>query len=206
MGNPLRVLIVEDSETDALLLLRELRRGGYEPAYLRVDSAESLDDALDKMSWDIVSCDFKMPAFDGASALALFKRKQLDIPFIIVSGMIGEDMAVDMMKAGAHDYLLKDKLARLIPAIERELREAEERRQHRKAEEARSHLAALVASSDDAIEDFWILVRRSGESLPGIPYFTTAAGLHLGKYWQSDPRGTCQSPANNLPSKRFPGH
>lgn len=151
MNNPLRVLIVEDSENDALLLLRELKRGGYEPAFLRVDTAESLNEALDRHKWDVIVCDYKMPSFDGVAALELFKKKSLNIPFIVVSGMIGEDVAVGMMKAGAHDYLLKNNLVRLVPAIERELREAEERRAHRRAEEARSHLAAIVESSDDGI-------------------------------------------------------
>lgn len=151
MGKPLRVLIVEDSETDALLLVRELRRGGYEPSFHRVDSADGLREALENHGWDLIICDYKMPAFDGPSALAIFQAYGPDIPFIVVSGMIGEDVAVAMMTAGAHDYLLKHNLARLIPAIERELREAEERRDLRRAEEARSHLAAVVESSDDGI-------------------------------------------------------
>src|SRR5262245_5993423 len=111
MGKPLRILIVEDSETDALLLLRELRRGDYEPSYLRVDNAEGMEEAMRKLSWDLVICDFKMPTFDGASALKLFRQKNLSIPFIVVSGTIGEDVAVGMMKAGANDYILKDNLA-----------------------------------------------------------------------------------------------
>jgi PAS domain S-box-containing protein len=151
MATPLRVLIVEDSEDDAFLLLRELRRGGYEPTIQRVDSEEGLTTALDQFVWDIVICDYKMPGFDGPSALELFRKRRLDIPFIIVSGLIGEDVAVGMMKAGAHDYLLKSNLARLVPAIDRELREASERREHRRAEEARSHLAAVVQSSEDGI-------------------------------------------------------
>jgi len=151
MTRSLRVLIVEDSENDALLLLRELKKGGYEPAFLRVDDAETLNDALDHHKWDVVVCDFRMPHFDGEAALELFKKKSLNIPFIVVSGMIGEDVAVEMMRAGAHDYILKNNLARLVPAIDRELREAEERRSHRRAEEARSHLAAIVESTNDGI-------------------------------------------------------
>lgn len=148
---PLRVLVVEDSEADALLLLRELRRGNYVPASQRVDTPEGYLDALHSGGWDIIICDYRMPNFDGFAALQLYKEAEIDIPFIVVSGLIGEDVAVEMMKAGAHDYLLKDHLARLVPAIDRELREAAERRELHRAEQARSHLAAIVDSSEDAI-------------------------------------------------------
>jgi PAS domain S-box-containing protein len=173
MRKPLKVLIVEDSETDALLLLRALRQGGFEPTYLRVDNAETLNRALFE-NWEIVLCDYKMPGFDGVSALKLFREKGLDIPFIVVSGQIGEDVAVGMMKAGAHDYLLKDNMARLVPAIERELREAQDRRQLRRAQEARAHLAALVASSDDGIistdtEGVILTWNRGAEEIFGYP-------------------------------------
>jgi PAS domain S-box-containing protein len=151
MQKKIKTLIIDDSETDAVLLVRELRRGGFEPEFRRVDTAEGLNTALNTGAWDAVICDYKMPQFDGFSALRLFKQRQIDIPFIVVSGMIGEEIAVSMMKAGAHDYLLKDNLARLVPALERELREAIEREEHRRAEKARSHLAAIVASSEDAI-------------------------------------------------------
>jgi PAS domain S-box-containing protein len=133
---PLKVLLVEDSEDDALLLLRELRRGSYEPTYERVDTAEAMEAALDERDWDIVISDHSMPAFNSAAALALLRSKGfVDTPFIIVSGRIGEDVAVAAMKAGAQDYIMKDNLARLNTAIARELREAEGRREHRRAEE-----------------------------------------------------------------------
>jgi PAS domain S-box-containing protein len=151
MSKKLRALIVEDSEIDAILLVRELQRGGYQVEFERVDTADGLERALGQSIWEIIICDYSMPQFDGFSALQLFKRTRIDIPFIVVSGHIGEDVAVGMMKAGAHDYLLKDKLARLVPAIERELNEAAERREHRRAEQARAHLAAIVASTEDAI-------------------------------------------------------
>ena len=138
MGAPLRVLLVEDSEDDALLLQRELRRGGYEPACERVDTAEDMEAALEEGTWDIVISDHSMPAFSSSAALELLRRKGfVDTPFIIVSGRIGEDVAVAAMKAGAHDYIMKDNLARLNTAIERELREAEGRRERRRAEEER---------------------------------------------------------------------
>src|SRR5215213_2094519 len=137
MSLPLRVLLVEDSEDDALLLMRMLRRGGYDPAWERVDTAAAMEAALDERSWDLVISDHSMPAFSSSAALALLRRKGfVDLPFIIVSGQIGEDAAVAAMKAGAHDYLMKDDLARLNSAIERELREAEVRRERRRAKVA----------------------------------------------------------------------
>src|SRR5918998_3591995 len=136
MGAPLRVLLVEDSEDDALLLVRMLRRGGFDPTWDRVDTAAGMEAALDGRSWDLVISDHGMPAFNSSAALELLRRKGfVDLPFIIVSGQIGEDAAVAAMKAGAHDYLMKDNLARLNTAIERELREAEVRRERRLAEE-----------------------------------------------------------------------
>src|ERR687898_2624661 len=137
MGMPLKVLLVEDSEDDALLLMRMLRRGGYDPAWERVDTAAAMEAALDGHSWDLVISDHSMPAFSSSAALGLLRRKGfVDLPFIIVSGQIGEDAAVAAMKAGAHDYLMKDNLARLNSAIERELREADVRREHRWTETA----------------------------------------------------------------------
>src|ERR687894_1511315 len=136
MGVPLKILLVEDSEDDALLLLRELRRGGYEPAWKRVDTAEAMEAALDERGWELVISDHFMPAFSSVAALDLLRRKGfVDLPFIIVSGRIGEDAAVAAMKSGAHDYLMKDNLARLNSAIDRELRDAEVRRERRQAEE-----------------------------------------------------------------------
>uniref|UniRef100_B8HJX9 histidine kinase n=1 Tax=Cyanothece sp. (strain PCC 7425 / ATCC 29141) TaxID=395961 RepID=B8HJX9_CYAP4 len=135
--NPLlRVLIVEDSEDDMLLTLRELRRGNYNLDYERVDTAVAMQAALDRHPWDIVIADYTLPAFSAPQALQLLQSQHLDIPFIIVSGTIGEETAVAAMKAGAHDYLTKGNLARLLPAVERELREAEERQKRYRAEQA----------------------------------------------------------------------
>lgn len=137
MGAPLRVLLVEDSENDALLLLRQLKRGGYEPLSRRVDTAGEMEEALEEQAWDLVISDHSMPAFSSLAALDLLRGKGfVDLPFIIVSGRIGEDAAVSAMRAGAHDYIMKDNLARLNSAIERELREAEVRRSRREAEAA----------------------------------------------------------------------
>ena len=142
MSKLLRVLIVEDSKDDAELLAIELERGGYQPIYQRVETQLGMQAALDeKISWDIVLADYALPNFSAIAALDVLKNHKLDLPFIIVSGKIGEDTAIAAMKAGAHDYLLKGKLARLVPAVERELREAVVRQEHRQAQERLKYLA-----------------------------------------------------------------
>ena len=123
MKTPLRVLLIEDSENDAILLLRELRRVDYDPFSLRVDNAEALRNSIENEEWDIVISDFVMPRFSGLEALKIIREKGLDIPFIIISGKISDETAVIAMKAGASDYLTKGNFARLGPAIERELQE-----------------------------------------------------------------------------------
>src|SRR5437762_12238776 len=133
---PLRVLIIEDSEFDARILVNTLRQGGYQMVFQRVDTAEGLRAALKDETWDIILSDYNMPSFSAPEALKIAQESGLDLPFIIISGGIGEDVAVAAMKAGANDYLMKGNLARLAPAVERELREAEIRAARRRAEEA----------------------------------------------------------------------
>jgi phosphoserine phosphatase RsbU/P len=140
MGKPLHVLFVEDSEDDALLLIFELRRGDYSPVAKRVETVEALQQALEEETWDVVISDYVLPGFSGLEALRLVRKSGLDLPFIVVSGKIGEDTAVQAMKEGANDYLIKGNVSRLVPAIEREMQEAEVRRKRRAAE------AALVRS------------------------------------------------------------
>jgi PAS domain S-box-containing protein len=135
VSTPIRVLLVEDLESDAALLLLELRRGGYEPTCERVETAAAMAAALDRQPWDVVIADYMLPGFSGPAALKLLQRRGLDLPFIIVSGHIDEDTAVASMKAGAHDYVMKDRLTRLVSAIEREMAEAEVRRARRQSEE-----------------------------------------------------------------------
>jgi signal transduction histidine kinase len=142
---PLRVLIVEDAEDDALLLVRELRRGGYAVVFERVETEEQMTAALDRQPWDLVLADYALPRFSGPRALALVKGRGLDLPFIIVSGTIGEETAVAAMKAGAHDYLMKGHLARLVPAIQREVGDAEERRQRIAMEQVARRAEKLAA-------------------------------------------------------------
>ncbi len=141
MAIPLRVLIVEDSEDDAALLSRELRRGGYDLTYERVDTAATMIAALENQTWDIVFSDHSMPHFSGTEALAIMRERGLDLPFIFVSGTIGEDNAVAAMKVGAHDYIMKGNLKRLVPAVDRELRESKVRQERKRAEETIRHLA-----------------------------------------------------------------
>jgi len=136
MRQPLKVLIVEDSEDDTLLVVRELKRGGYNPAFERVDSEEDMVSALNKEERDLIIADYTMPGFSGTAALDLYKERDLDIPFILVSGTIGDDIGIRAMVAGAHDYICKSNLSRLVPAINRELREAEIRKARRSADHA----------------------------------------------------------------------
>jgi diguanylate cyclase (GGDEF)-like protein len=145
---PLRLLLVEDSESDSLLLLEHLRAGGYEPDFSRVDTAEALAEALEHSEWDMVIADYTMPGFSGTAALSMVRSRGLEVPFIFVSGTIGEDIAVQAMKNGADDYIIKNNLNRLIPAINRELRDAEVRRERTRAEERIRHLAYYDALTD----------------------------------------------------------
>ena len=146
------VLLVEDAADDAALLLNELRRGGYEPEHERVDTLPQLRAALQRQSWDVIFADYSMPGFSGTRALALVRQLGFDVPFIFVSGTIGEDIAVAAMQAGAQDYIMKDNLKRLVPALARELREAEGRRERARAEhelEVLQSIAQALASAPD---------------------------------------------------------
>jgi len=135
MGLPLRLLIVEDSEDDTLLLLREVRLAGYDVSHERVDSPAALAAALDRQAWDLVISDHSMPHFSGTDALNLVRKKNLDTPFIFVSGTLGEETAVAALREGAQDYLIKGNLKRLVSAVQRELREAVARRERKELEQ-----------------------------------------------------------------------
>ena len=139
---PLRVLIVEDAEYDALLLVEHLQRSGYQVRSHRVETADGMSEALARGEWDVILADYRMPRFNAPAALRLLQASGRDVPFIIVSGTIGEETAVEALKAGAHDFMVKGSLARLAPAIERELRDARVRRE-------RSHAEAALRKSEE---------------------------------------------------------
>src|SRR5207247_10606305 len=128
--------IVEDSPLDTELVVRALEKGGYEPIHERVETADAMRAALTSRNWDIVFSDYYLPTFSAVDALKILQESRLDLPFIIVSGGVGEDTAAEAMRAGAHDYVMKGNLARLGPAVQRELREASNRESKREATEA----------------------------------------------------------------------
>lgn len=128
---PLRVLVIEDVEDHALLIVRELAKGGFAPAFTRVETLAELETALVEHSWDAIISDFRLPGFNALDALRCVRAHGEDVPFILVSGVIGEEMAAEVMKAGAHGYIMKGNYARLAPTLERELREAAVRRERR---------------------------------------------------------------------------
>jgi len=150
MGKTIKVLVVEDSEDDTRLAMLTLRRAGFEPSYRRVQDADSLLAAISEERWDAVLSDSRLPTFSGVEALRLFRKSGLDIPFIFVSGTIGEETAVEAMKAGASDYVMKENLARLAPALERELQQTEMRAERRQAQRDRDrHFDLLQAIADN---------------------------------------------------------
>ncbi len=162
MDRPLRLLMVEDSEEDAALLLRELRQAGYDPAFERVDTASAMSDALRRQDWDLIVADHSMPSFSGPQALRILKESGRDVPFILVSGQIDQETAIMAMREGAHDFVRKGHLARLIPAIERELREAVERRERRRAEAA---LQKAKEELEDRVNQRTAALRTANEEL-----------------------------------------
>ncbi len=176
MSIPLVVLIVEDSENDTQLILRLLRKAGYDLVFERIETAEEMRSALHLRSWDIIISDYSLPQFDGRAALELASTQCPDTPFIVVSGTIGEDNAVAMMKAGAHDYLIKGNLARLGPTVQREIAQSVIRRERRRSEEAlrtsEEKYRMLVEQASDAIflvsfEGYFLDVNPAGCSLTG---------------------------------------
>lgn len=181
MSTPLRVLIVEDSEDDLFLLLHELRKGGYAPEYVSVCTADSMRAALTERQWDVITSDYNMPGFSALAALNLLQESGLDLPFIVVSGKIGEDQAVAAMKAGAHDYVMKQNLSRLAPAIEREIREADERRRRREAEVALKRQFAQFKTIFDAMN---AVVYVADMKTHEVIYMNQYAEAVFGTDWQ----------------------
>ena len=153
LKKPLRVLLVEDSENDALLLLRELRRAGYEVDHERVYTAEEMKHAL-RSSWGVIISDYQMPRFSAMEALEMVNASDSDAPFIVVSGRIGEDVAVEAMRGGAYDYVMKGNLSRLPQTVERGLEKAEEQRQRRRVEEELRSRDAILEAVRFAADQF----------------------------------------------------
>lgn len=175
MSKTLRILMVEDSEDDALLTLRVLERANYQVSYRRVETETDLRAALTTEVWDIILSDYSMPRFSGTDALRVLLESTLDIPLIVVSGAIGEERAVEIMKAGASDYVMKDNLARLLPAIERELREADGRRARSQAEAQVSKLSRALEQSSNLV----LITDALGKIEYVNPTFTRVTGYEL---------------------------
>ena len=177
MGRILRVLFVEDMEDDALLLVRELTRAGYDLVQERVEDLAGMRSALEKREWDLIIADYNLPRFSGPAAIDYLRDRGLDIPIIIISGTVGEDVAVETLKIGAHDYIMKNNLIRLVPAVERELREAAIRHEHRRAEEALKESEERYRELAESIEDIFFALdkelrytywNRGSEVLTGV--------------------------------------
>jgi two-component system, NarL family, sensor histidine kinase UhpB len=195
MTRPLRVLLVEDSENDAALLELALQRTGFSTQCERVETGEGLAAALERPEWDVVIADYVMPQFDGLSALALVKEKGLDLPFIIVSGHITDDTAVAAMKAGAHDYVMKDNLTRLGPAVERELRDAEVRRARKLTEKKLWEEHAFRSAIENSIPSGIVVLNLDGKLTYVNPAFCEMVGWNEAEligtkapfsYWPED--------------------
>jgi signal transduction histidine kinase len=157
MLHKLHVLIIEDSEDDTQVLLRELRRGGYEVEHERVETRPAMDAVLFQHKWDLILCDYTLPKFSAEGALSTLQQSGLDVPFIVISGTIGEESAVEMLKDGAQDFIVKGRFYRLLPAIERGLKDAETRRLRREAETERKDLIARLEAINSEIERFTYL-------------------------------------------------
>jgi len=191
MSKALNLLQVEDCESDAALIVRLLEQAGYDVYAERVETAPQMRAALEKQAWNAIVADYHLPQFDAPSALAVLRESGLDIPFIVVSGAVGEDRAVAMMKAGAHDYLMKSNLLRLVPALEREIEEAMVRRERKLADEAlrierqeteRSHqlLDAMFTAQVDAVvvsDTAGIVIRSNPAAVNMFGFDPTGMGI-----------------------------
>jgi two-component system, NarL family, sensor histidine kinase UhpB len=176
LNHPWQILVVEDSENDALLLQLAIERSGARCVCRRAETAQEMAAALDAQDWDAIVADYVMPKFDGLAALAMVKERGLDVPFIIVSGHITENTAVAAMKAGAHDYVMKDKLARLAPAIAREVRDAEVRRQRRASEKDLRAEQVFRAAIETSIPSGIAVVDLEGKQSYVNPAFCRMVG------------------------------
>ena len=177
MGRKLRVLMVEDSEDDALLMLQELERSGYDPEVERVEMEDAMSEALDRGGWDVIIADYSLPNFSGLGALRLMQEKGIDLPLLMVSGKMEEDTAVEVMKAGAQDFITKDKMSRLSVAIERELSEAGVRKEQKRLEEESQKSNEMIRDILQSISDGFMVLDNDLV----VMYFNRAAEDLLGR-------------------------
>ncbi|MEY4762302.1 MAG: hypothetical protein RLZZ200_2158 [Pseudomonadota bacterium] len=203
----LKALIVDDSAADAELLVRQLTRDGFDVEWSRVDNAADLRNALQQDTWGVILCDFSMPGFGGPEALQILRGTGKDVPFILVTGAIGEEAAVDMMKAGAQDFVLKGRISRLGPVLDRELREAQGRRQQRidlaarveaqrQLEVANLQLRQLSSKMIQLQENERALLSRGlhddvGQSLTGLTLQLQALRLRVRELMDTKPLDDC---------------
>src|SRR6185295_8969566 len=169
MSKNLRVLNIEDSERDVDLIRRHLTRAGYSLTCDRVETPGAMKEVLAAREWDVILCDYSMPQFSALGALEVLKTLSLDIPFIIISGTIGEEVAVEAMRAGAHDYLMKGNLVRLSPAIERQMVETENHRAQTRAEQALKDSEAELRALFEAMSDVILVLDAEGRHLKMAP-------------------------------------
>jgi len=190
MKNKIRVLIIEDNKDDSELEIDEIRRGGFDIVYEQIETRAALREALRNKSWDFIISDYALPQFSGLDALEELKEIGLDIPFVLISGTIGEDTAVAAMKAGAHDYIMKNNLSRLVPAFDRELKEAELRHQKRQADEAlKSSMHSLkiqIAEYRILNSQYLKLNKEMKESLDQIQIMNSELFISKNKAEESD--------------------
>ncbi len=194
MTRQLRVLVVEDVQDDVDLLLRNLSKGGYQVAHKRVDTRDTMIAAIEEEQWDLLISDYNLPQFSGEKALEIYHEQGLDVPFIVISGVIGEEVAVVMMKSGAHDYIMKDNLTRLVPAISRELNDADVRKKRRLAElelkQNEQKLRLLVHSMSDTVFviDSAGLITEAYSAEDHIPdkKLGTLSGVHVRELFNED--------------------
>jgi response regulator RpfG family c-di-GMP phosphodiesterase len=202
MGAQLNVLLVEDSDDDLFLILRELQRAGYEVQHRQVTTAHEMQEAL-MARWDVILSDYALPHFGGRAALEMLKETGLDIPFIVVSGAIGESTAVEMMRAGASDYVMKDALSRLVPAIQRELAEFHTRRQRRQAERVQAAVYRISQAANTArtlAELYRAIHATLCEIMPAEHFYIAILNGHTGQIEYPYRVGARMTPASSSPT------